>query len=118
MKTREERRARYVEAEIKRKAKYAAQKAQRVEKSAVADAKWAAAKTDYRVAKAPVAPVPMTEEQKRIHNQLALGMSSSSLADTMRSPIALLLLPTTLSMMRKERKIAKRIRDAETESQP
>ena len=104
MKTREERHARYVQAEIKRKAKYAEGMAAINAKESANKDKWAAAKA-ARVEAAK--PAPMTEEQKAVHDRLALGMSSSSLADTMRSPIWFLLLPATISMMRKERKLAK-----------
>ncbi|TDW31009.1 hypothetical protein [Cryobacterium psychrophilum] len=113
MRTREERKADYDRRNVEIKAKYDAQTVARKAKEAAFKERQAAAKAARVEAAKPPEIVPMTEEQKRIHNQLALGMSSSSLADTMKSPIALLLLPTTISMMRKERKIAKRMRDAE-----
>ena len=119
MRSKAERQADFQRREALRKAKYAAG----MERIRAKDAKF---KADAATAKAERAaalieaqrPAPITDEQKRIHNQLSLGMSSSSLADTMNSPAALLLLPATLSMMRKERKLAKRIKAAEQGAEP
>ena len=114
MRSKAERQADFQRREAIRKAKYAAGMGRIRAKEEQRKAAAAAVKAERAAALVEAQrPAPMTDEQKRIHNQLSLGMSSSSLADTMRSPAALLLLPATLSMMRKERKLAKRMREEE-----